>query len=116
LLDNAVKYSTGECRVEVRMSADPKALAATIEVRDYGVGFDPEDAHRLFERFSRLGPLAHHSRGMGLGLFISKQIVDAHGGSIHAFSEGPNHGATMTVVLPLTAKEPHPAAGGDEQR
>ena len=116
LLDNAVKYSTGECRVEVRLSADPKALAATIEVQDHGVGFDPEDAHRLFERFSRLGPLAHHSRGMGLGLFISKQIVDAHGGSIHAFSEGPNHGATMTVVLPLTAKEPHPAASGDEQR
>lgn len=120
LLDNAVKYSTGECRVEVSLTSSAKAGTsgaplrgtsgaplrgtATIEVRDYGVGFDPEDAHRLFERFSRLGPLAHHSRGMGLGLFISKQIVDAHGGTITAHSEGPNRGAMMTVVLPVSGE------------
>jgi signal transduction histidine kinase/CheY-like chemotaxis protein len=109
LLDNAVKYSMGECRVEISLTGDPEAGTsgaplrgtATIEVRDHGVGFDPDEAHRLFERFSRLGPLAHHSRGMGLGLFISKQIVDAHGGTINAHSEGPNRGATMTVVLPM---------------
>jgi PAS domain S-box-containing protein len=117
LLDNAVKYSASDCRIVVRLTASRNRGTATIEVRDHGVGFDPEDASRLFERFSRLGPLAHHSRGMGLGLFISKQIVDAHGGTITAFSEGPNLGATMTVELPLKAVEP-PASGGsgDEQR
>jgi signal transduction histidine kinase len=85
-------------------------------VRDQGVGFNSDDASRLFERFSRPGPLAHHSRGMGLGLFISKQIIDAHGGSIAAYSEGPSRGATLTVVLPISAQEP--AVGGaaeDEQ-
>jgi signal transduction histidine kinase len=112
LLDNAIKYSAEDCKVEVRLTTDGDAGTATIEVRDYGVGFATDDASRLFERFSRLGPLAHHSRGMGLGLFISKQIIEAHGGSISAFSEGPNRGATLTVVLPISAQE---TAAGDEQ-
>jgi signal transduction histidine kinase len=104
LLDNAIKYSARDCRVEISLTNNPTRGTATIRVRDYGVGFDPGDADRLFERFSRLGPLAHHSRGMGLGLFISKQIVDAHGGTIHAHSEGHNLGATVTVVLPVPGK------------
>jgi PAS domain S-box-containing protein len=120
LLDNAIKYSVRDCRVEVSLTNDHTRGTATIRVRDYGVGFDPADAGRMFERFSRLGPLAHHSRGMGLGLFISKQIVDAHGGTIHAHSEGHNLGATVTVVLPVPGKaapaaEAAPDGAGDEQ-
>jgi PAS domain S-box-containing protein len=105
LLDNAVKYSAEDCRVDVSLSVAEEGSAATLQVRDHGVGFEPDDASRLFERFSRLGPLAHHSRGMGLGLFISKQIVDSHGGTISAYSEGPNRGATMTVVLPVAPQD-----------
>jgi PAS domain S-box-containing protein len=104
LLDNAIKYSAEDCKVQVHLATARDAGTATIQVRDHGVGFDPDDANRLFERFSRLGPLAHHSRGMGLGLFISKQIVDAHGGTISAHSDGPNRGATMTVTLPISAQ------------
>jgi PAS domain S-box-containing protein len=103
LLDNAVKYSGqsngGKIEVSVEKLADKQV--ARIQVSDDGLGFDPRQSEQLFERFSRLGGVAHHSRGMGLGLFISRQLIAAHGGTISASSPGPGLGATFTVELPL---------------
>jgi signal transduction histidine kinase/FixJ family two-component response regulator len=103
LLDNAVKYHAAgdDARIEVAITGLPKGKVARMEIRDNGVGFDPAKSEQIFERFSRLGSVTHHSRGMGLGLFICRELVTAHGGTISAYSPGPGRGATFTVDLSL---------------
>ena len=95
LLDNAVKFTPGGGRIDVRVIREP--TAAVIVVRDHGVGVPPEHRARLFDRFYQ----AHPDRsGMGLGLYISRQIVEGHGGTITA--EAPEDGGTRFVIsLPL---------------
>jgi two-component system, OmpR family, sensor kinase len=75
-----------------------------LTVADHGTGIPPEHAHRLFQRFTRLpldgaGP---RPSGTGLGLFITRELVVAHGGSI-AHSQTPGGGATFEVRLPCCA-------------
>jgi PAS domain S-box-containing protein len=100
LLSNAIKYGAGKpIEVHVRQEGG----AARLVVADQGIGISPEDSARIFGRFERAVPLRHYG-GMGLGLYIARQIVDAHGGSI-VVSSAPGRGSTFTVVLPLTATE-----------
>jgi signal transduction histidine kinase len=103
LLDNSVKYGArgGDGKAEVLVETLPDEKKARIGVKDNGAGFEPSQSERIFERFSRLGSINHHSRGMGLGLFICRQIIVAHGGMIVADSPGPGRGATFTLTLPL---------------
>lgn len=101
LLDNAVKYNTPGGSVRVGVRARENAQEAELTVTDRGIGFEPQQSEEVFERFARLGNVANHSRGMGLGLFICRQIMEAHGGNIEAHSDGPGKGATFTVTLPL---------------
>ena len=69
-----------------------------LEVRDHGIGIDPADQTRVFERFERA--VSHRQfGGFGLGLWISRKIVEAHGGSISLTSE-PGAGSTFSVALP----------------
>jgi PAS domain S-box-containing protein len=100
LLDNAVKYSVSPNTITIELAAVPSS-AAQITLKDRGIGFDPEHRDTIFERFSRLSSMAHHSRGMGLGLYIARRIVEAHGGSISGYSEGHGLGSTFTVTIPL---------------
>lgn len=95
LLDNARKYSPDGGRIEVSLAESPGE--ALITVRDHGLGVDPADRPRLFERFYQ----AHSDRsGVGLGLHISRRFVEMHGGTIRA--EFPEDGGTRFVVsLPL---------------
>ena len=75
----------------------------TLEISDTGIGLDPEAIDRIFQPFEQA--LAGSDRrfgGLGLGLAISKAIVDLHGGSIQAESEGPGKGATFRVELPAS--------------
>lgn len=96
LLSNALKYGAGKpIRVEV---AAPEGRARLV-VRDEGIGIDAEALPRIFEKFERAAS-ARHFGGLGLGLFIVRQIVDSHGGTIHVASQ-PEQGATFTVELPL---------------
>jgi signal transduction histidine kinase len=94
LLSNALKFGQGR-PIEVHVLAEgPRVRLA---VRDQGMGIPPEAQGRLFGRFERLG---HTGRpGAGLGLYIVRQLVEAHGGSIH-LSSSPGQGATFTVELP----------------
>jgi PAS domain S-box-containing protein len=110
LVDNALKYSGDDAPVEVRVRGDE--AGAVIEVADQGVGLDPTARRELFEPFGR-GDNTSHIPGMGLGLFISRQIVELHGGSLRASSDGAGRGTTMTVTLP---RDPRPveAAGDDD--
>jgi PAS domain S-box-containing protein len=100
LLDNAVKYAadSGPIEVTVYRAAD-NAEALEIAVRDHGLGISPEKRGRIFERFYRAHGNGHKS-GMGLGLYVSRQIVELHGGEITA--EFPDDGGSRFVVrLPL---------------
>lgn len=100
LLGNALKYSEGE----VRVAAEVEDGRARITVSDQGAGIPPADLARLFERYYR--GHRHEGEGLGLGLFIVKGLVEAHGGTIEAASSA-GVGSTFTVRLPLV----QPAAG-----
>ncbi len=108
LLDNAVKFSPDGRSIDVDVSR-PVADTARIAVRDHGIGIPPENRHRIFERFSQ----AHadsHRRGMGLGLFISRSIVELHGGQIVA-EFPPDGGTRFVVTLPAATDMPDAASG-----
>ncbi len=99
LLDNAMKYSPegGPIEVVVSRTADH---ALDISIRDHGLGIPPEKRARIFERFYQAHGNGHKS-GMGLGLYVSRDIVELHGGEITA--EFPADGGSRFVVrLPLT--------------
>ena len=111
LLSNAVKY--GEKKpVHVTLTAD--AGHATIAVRDSGIGIAPDKQARIFDRFERAVSSRHYG-GFGLGLWISRQIVDASGGHIVVASE-PGKGSTFTVVLPLEGGTSRATSNGSDPR
>lgn len=95
LLSNAIRYAPGK-PIEVVIKDDGTSIK--LEVIDHGEGIDKKDHEKIFERFERAVD-ATNTSGMGLGLFISKQIVEAHGGKIWVESE-KGKGATFIVVLP----------------
>lgn len=101
LLSNAVKYS-GETS-SVHISADQDDQVCRIIIRDEGVGMSPDQVGRLFDKFYRGSPSRIAPRGTGLGLFITKAIIDAHQGNI-GIDSVLSQGTTVTVELPLGAK------------
>ena len=101
LLANALKYGAGH-PVEVAVAPSPQE--ASLIVRDHGIGIASEDAERIFERFERAAPRRGYA-GLGLGLFIVRRIVVAHGGTIRVASE-PGAGSTFTVNLPYEPPPP----------
>jgi len=108
LLDNAVKYSKDQVRVEVEVARSPHDLAF-VRVRDHGIGIPPTETKRIFRRFYRTaGALAQRVKGTGLGLFIVSATARRHGGRAYAESEGVGRGATFTIELPAA---PPGAAG-----
>lgn len=100
LVDNALKYSPAGEPIDVRVVEEPDGV--TVSVADRGIGIDEATAARLFEAFSR-GQNAAHISGMGLGLFISYQIVEQHGGWIRAEPGPGGIGSVFSVWLPKGA-------------
>jgi PAS domain S-box-containing protein len=105
LLGNALKYGAGH-PIEIDVGEDLARDAATVTVRDHGIGIAPDDLPRIFDRFERAAPARHYG-GLGLGLYIAREIVQAHGGWIRADSV-PGDGATFTVGLPSLHAESAP--------
>ena len=100
LLSNAIKYSpAGGC---VTVTLEREASDVVLSVRDSGVGVSPEDQRRVFEPFSRLDNVGGIP-GSGLGLYVVRQIVEAHGGSIEVDS-APGKGAIFRMRLPFGGK------------
>ncbi len=100
LITNAVKYTPPGGKVWMTLTGTPQA--ATLSVRDTGIGIAPGDVSRVFDRFWRADPARSRTGerpGIGLGLAISKWIAEAHGGSI-AVTSRPQRGSTFTVTLP----------------
>ncbi|MDR0436307.1 MAG: two-component sensor histidine kinase [Propionibacteriaceae bacterium] len=101
LISNAISYSPAGSEVEVSVSADREQGKATIRVADQGIGIEPEDQGRIFERFYRSDRArSRRTGGTGLGLAIVKHIMLAHGGTVGVRSQ-PGIGSTFTAVLPL---------------
>ncbi len=96
LLINAARYGAGK---PVRVEVEAEGEQARLRVSDGGIGIAEKDQARIFERFERASS-EHHYGGLGLGLWLTRQIVQAHGGSIGVISE-PGAGASFLVVLPL---------------
>jgi signal transduction histidine kinase len=97
LVDNAIKYTPADGRVDVQVEQDPGA--AIVTVTDTGAGIAAEHLPRIWERLYRADP-SRSERGLGLGLSLVKAYVMAHGGQVDARSE-PGRGSTFTVRLPL---------------
>src|SRR6185369_13265349 len=95
LLTNALKYGPGK-PIEIETAGEGDL--ACIRVRDYGIGIEPENQRRIFERFERAVSDRHYG-GLGLGLWIVRQIVEALRGTIAVESEAGS-GSTFTVHLP----------------
>ncbi|HZC05065.1 MAG TPA: ATP-binding protein [Ktedonobacterales bacterium] len=105
LLDNAVKYSAPQGAIETRIWRDEDTVS--ISVGDYGAGIPEAEMKRIFEPFIRLEEKASEVSGSGLGLFITRGVIGAHGGALTVRNRGEGRagGAIFTITLPLQAVE-----------
>jgi signal transduction histidine kinase len=95
LVSNAIKYGDG---LPIEISLEGNQTTACLSITDHGIGIEPDNQKRIFERFERAVSQRHHA-GFGLGLWITRQIVDAMGGQISVESR-PGEGSTFRVTLP----------------
>jgi PAS domain S-box-containing protein len=115
LLQNAVKFCPPGGQTIVSLETDPAGSNALLRIRDTGHGIAPELLNHLFESFVQArSSLDRNKGGLGLGLAVAKGLVELHGGTIRAESDGPNRGATFTIALPLdTATPTHAGTPGE---
>ncbi|MDA8328501.1 MAG: PAS domain S-box protein [Betaproteobacteria bacterium] len=106
LINNAVKFTdSGSIMIHAFLNSDS---LIQIEIRDTGIGFPPEDAEAIFDKFQQSmhgDTLQDRPKGTGLGLAICREIINRHGGRVWAQSQ-PNHGSTFTLTLPAATKPP----------
>jgi PAS domain S-box-containing protein len=101
LLSNAIKFTPGGGRVRVTLRRN--AGATEVRVSDTGCGISRDSVSRVFDRYWQ-GRLSRDGGGLGLGLAIVRHVVELHGGTVMAESEGPGKGATFAVTIPLAAE------------
>jgi signal transduction histidine kinase/DNA-binding response OmpR family regulator len=100
LLGNAMKFTRAPGSIELMLSRDGDA--AVVRVRDTGVGIRPEMLPRLFQPFQQEAQdIAREAGGLGLGLALARGLIELHGGTVEALSDGPGTGAEFRVRLPL---------------
>ncbi|MFL5785199.1 MAG: ATP-binding protein [Bacteriovoracaceae bacterium] len=110
LLTNAIKYAPGDIEIGFDLSGDNVQFS----IRDHGEGIPEEKLKTIFDRFERLGNNDSVS-GLGLGLFIVKQIVDGHNGEVRAESL-PGKGTNFTVSLPVVVSAPAPEDSSSSEK
>jgi CheY-like chemotaxis protein len=116
LLANAIKFTPEGGRVDVFLERSDDHME--VRVVDTGQGISPDFLPHVFERFRQAaGATTRRHSGLGLGLAIVRQLVELHGGTVHAASQGMGLGATFTVRLPIAAGEArgHTAALGERR-
>ncbi len=115
LLSNAIKFTPRSGRVELRMEGVDHHVRITVS--DTGKGIEPEFLPFVFERFRQSdSSSARRFGGLGLGLSLVKQLVELHGGTVEAASDGPGRGATFTVTLPQQCPAQTDAGDGEQPR
>ena len=98
VIDNAIKYSGKNVDIEVELSSDQEVL---LKIRDRGIGIPKAELKQVFKRFYRVRDReVARVKGSGLGIFIVRSIAKKYGGNAFAESDGPGHGATITIQLP----------------
>jgi PAS domain S-box-containing protein len=111
LLVNAAKYSDEPSRIELEAAGDPNQV--TITVRDHGIGIAADFIPRIFDLFTQAEPSLDRSRGgLGIGLTLSRRLVELHGGTLTASSKGRGKGSQFVVRLPAAVgvgESPHRA-------
>lgn len=106
LVDNAIKASAAAGGGEVAVRAEEAGPFVQLVVADSGVGFEPKESSRLFQKFYRPGDeLRRKTRGSGLGLYIVRRFVELEHGRVSAHSDGPGKGAVFTVLWPAPRGE-----------
>jgi len=104
LVSNAIKFTSRDGRVTIALTHDQRE--ARLTVSDTGIGISAEFLPHVFDAFRQAeGTTTRQHGGLGLGLAISRRLVELHGGEVHAESGGPNQGASFTVTLPLLPPE-----------
>lgn len=114
LLLNAAKYMDAGGRMQLTLEASPTEAKVTLS--DSGIGISPDRLEKVFEMFSQEDSALSRSRGgLGIGLALTRRLIELHGGSIKAFSEGIGRGSSFVVQLPLIeSKELHVEASASE--
>jgi CheY-like chemotaxis protein len=114
LLNNASKYT--EAGGHIRLAVERQGSDVLVSVKDDGIGITAEMLPRIFEMFSQATPALERSQsGLGIGLSLAKGLVELHGGSIEARSDGPGRGSEFVVRLPVVIeKRVHEAAQSDD--
>jgi two-component system CheB/CheR fusion protein len=102
-LSNAIKYSNDEKEIKLILSRDSKSV--TVSVKDKGLGISKDYLPYVFERFFRTEK-TRNIEGIGLGLYLCRQIIRSHHGTVGAESE-ENKGSIFYFTIPLTAADPH---------
>jgi CheY-like chemotaxis protein/two-component sensor histidine kinase len=112
LLRNSVKFTPAGGSIELRTQTSENGQLS-VQVRDSGIGIPPERLPRLFDRFEQGGAeVTRRFGGLGLGLAITKSLLDLHKATIHAESSGPGEGASFYVQLPTVAAVPRMEQSG----
>ncbi len=107
LLHNAIKY-TGQGG-QIELAVETHDQVASIRVTDNGPGIPKPDLERIFELFTQVDQTLERSHGgLGIGLTLVKNLVELHGGSAQAFSDGLGHGSSFVITLPCIARGPNP--------
>lgn len=105
LLKNAIKFTPPGGNISIRTS-NPNPQSVAIEIQDTGIGISPEFIDEVFQPFQQGATTGKPQYGgLGLGLSISKSIIEVHGGAITVASDGPKSGTTFTVQLPVSVGE-----------
>jgi len=98
IIGNAIKFSSDGKSIGIMANQDKDEVYLSIQ--DEGIGFIPSDIKKIFERFTNAGRKGTHGEAsVGLGLYLSKKIIEKHGGKLTAESDGVNKGATFTIIL-----------------
>jgi PAS domain S-box-containing protein len=104
LLNNAAKFTDRGGHIWLTVDREPEGVS--IRVRDSGMGIDPEMLPRVFDMFTQVEQSLERSQGgLGIGLTLVKRLVELHGGTVTAHSEGPGTGAELIVRLPITGND-----------
>jgi PAS domain S-box-containing protein len=105
LLTNAAKYTDESGTIKLSLNSDQEGHAE-VRIRDNGIGISPEMLPQIFEMFRQLNPSLHRAEGgLGIGLSVVKSLVELHGGSVVALSDGVGRGSEFVVLLPLSESQ-----------